>query len=223
MRVAIAIIGILAILMFLKWQFPYAVQSGDEQMHLLYMVTLLALVGSGFLLRNDLPAWQMIRAASIWLVIVMVLVLGYSYRDVLLNNRLAAELMPQRPQVSGNGDITVRTSEDGHFHIEMDVNGVPVKFMVDTGASDIVLSPRDAERVGFDTATLNYTRTAATANGYVKGAVVKLQSLSVAGLAMRDVVATVNGVAMDSSLLGMDFLKALHGYKVEGNTLTLVP
>lgn len=223
MRLALAAIAILALIFFLKGQFPYAAQSGDEKMRMLYLIALLALIGSGFLHSRNYPTGHVVKIALIWLVIILALVLGYSYRDMFLDNRLMAELMPQRARVSEDGSLTVRSDESGHFYIEAQVNNVPVKFLVDTGASNIVLSPSDAARAGFEVETLNYSRVFMTANGRGKGAAVKLGSLTVGRIHLTDVPASVNGAPMEESLLGMDFLNLLRAYRVEGNTLTLVP
>ncbi|MFO0389045.1 MAG: TIGR02281 family clan AA aspartic protease [Alphaproteobacteria bacterium] len=223
MRYAVAALLILALILLLKWQFPYAANSEQEQMHMLYLVMVLALVGSGILHSKRHELSQNIKYACIWLGIILMLLLGYSFRDSLTNNRVMAELVPHRANVSDDGSFTIRSREDGHFYIEAKVNNAPVLFMVDTGASDIVLTLEDAKRAGLAPETLNFSRAYQTANGVVKGAPVKLTSLRIGTIHMRDISASVNGAAMEHSLLGMRFLSELRSYKVEGNTLTLVP
>jgi clan AA aspartic protease (TIGR02281 family) len=128
---------------------------------------------------------------------------------------------------TGKGDKSViaviAVDEDGHFYINVEINLVPIRFMIDTGASDIVIAPRDAEAAGFDVTTLNYSRSYRTANGVVKGAPVKLDSMIVGPMTLRDVPASVNGADMDTSLLGMAFLKQFRRYDVNDNTLTFYP
>mgnify|MGYP002785127544 CR=1 FL=1 len=223
MRFAIAALGVLALILLLKWQFPYAANSEHDQMHMVYLVMLLALIGGGILHMRRHELWQNMKYAIIWLAAILLLVLGYSFRDGLTNNRLMAELVPHRANMAGDGSMSIRSREDGHFYIEAKVNNAAVLFMVDTGASDIVLSPDDAKRAGLEPETLNFSRTYQTANGIVKGAPVKLASLRIGTIQMRDIPASVNGAGMSYSLLGMRFLQELRSYKVEGNTLTLVP
>ncbi|HSE74455.1 MAG TPA: TIGR02281 family clan AA aspartic protease, partial [Dongiaceae bacterium] len=93
----------------------------------------------------------------------------------------------------------------------------------DTGATDIVLAPRDARRIGIDPDSLEFNRFAETANGTVRGAAIRLDSLEVGPITLNQVPATVNGADMSESLLGMAFLSRLHGWRVEGGELTLVP
>ncbi len=223
MRYAIAALVILALILLLKWQFPYAANNEQDRMHMLYLVTLLALVGSGILHSKRHELSQNIKYACVWFGIILLLVVGYSFRDTLTNNRVMAELIPQRANVSEDGSMTFRSREDGHFYIEAKVNNMPVLFMVDTGASDIVLAPEDAKRAGISIDTLSFNRQFQTANGVVKGASVTLASLRVGGIHMSDISASVNGANMEHSLLGMRFLRELTSYKVEGGTLTLVP
>ncbi|WP_170445528.1 retropepsin-like aspartic protease family protein [Ruegeria arenilitoris] len=111
------------------------------------------------------------------------------------------------PQMSVTGDvIEVPRSFDGHYYLPMLVNGKPVTFLVDTGASQIVLSPQDAERVGFDTDQLTFHGRASTANGVVQTAPVRLDSLALGPITDRNVPAWINGGDLDQSLLGMDYL-----------------
>jgi len=105
--------------------------------------------------------------------------------------------------------------------VEALVDGEPVRFLVDTGASDVVLSPADARRIGFDPAQMSFTRTYNTANGLVQGAPVRLGAVEVGPIRIEDVRASVNGADMRRSLLGMSFLSRLGGYEVSEDALTL--
>ena len=103
-------------------------------------------------------------------------VIAYGFRDVLREELLPAEMVQVAPDA-----IELRRGRDGHFHAELEVNGKPVRFMVDTGASDIVLSRRDAERVGLDPGALTFPGRAMTANGAVGTAAVRLGVVKLGG------------------------------------------
>ena len=81
----------------------------------------------------------------IWALIFAMVVIAYGFRDVLRRELLPSAMVQVAPDA-----IELSRGRDGHFHAELEINGEPVRFMVDTGASDIVLSFRDAERVGLD-------------------------------------------------------------------------
>ncbi len=101
-------------------------------------------------------------------------------------------------------------------------NGTSLSLLVDTGASTVVLKPADAERAGIDTAALSFTTPVSTANGTTFAAPVRLKSVSVGPLEVRDVEALVaQPGALSENLLGMSFLKRLRSYEFSGDFLTL--
>jgi len=101
------------------------------------------------------------------------------------------------------------------------VNDVPVEFVVDTGASQIVLSQTDAARVGIDPASLRYLGLANTANGQVRTAPVWLDRVSLDDLQDFDVPAVVNDGQMDGSLLGMTYIDSFDTIQIRDGELIL--
>jgi aspartyl protease family protein len=95
-----------------------------------------------------------------------------------------------------------------------------VRFMVDSGATEIVLSPEDARMLGMQPEQLDYTLEAQTANGTVRGAPIRLKTLKVGPIVMHDIPATVNEAEMPVSLLGMEFLRRLKSWGVTNGRLT---
>lgn len=209
---------------------PGAIGTTGEGFTLFYLVLVALFLGSSILGYRGIRAGggfrelgSLARSAVAWIAIIAVLVLGYSYRSELgrLKDRLMGELSPASPIAAGPRSIVVRAGPGGHFSIDARVNGTPVRFLIDTGATDIVLSPADARRVGFDLRTLRYTRVYRTANGMVSGAPVILDDLVVGPLRFTRLAASVNGAPMRGSLLGISFLKRFRSYEVKDNTLTL--
>ena len=223
MRVWLPIALIAGLVLLLKAQFPYAVTQPDQMMWLVYLLFVIVLIFSGSGMIRRMHGAQMARDAMIWLAIIVVLVLGYSFCNDLQYSRLGAALIPSRIQKTADGGLSINMAQDGHFHMEAEVNGVRMNFMVDTGASDIVLSPRDAKNAGFPIETLNYSRTYHTANGTGSGAPIIIKTMRVGPFMLTDIPASVNAAAMDTSLLGMAFLKQFREYHVNGDTLTLYP
>lgn len=189
----------------------------DTTMRMLYLVCLLAFVGAGLVWgRRNLG--KSMRDFMVWVLIFAMAVIAYGFRDVLRR-----ELLPAEMAVSESGAIELRRASDGHFHARMEVNGVPVRFMVDTGASDIVLSRRDAERVGIDVDALQFLGRALTANGTVKTAVVRLGLVKLGGLTETGVKASVSAGGLDTSLLGMAGLDRFARVEISGDVMRLVP
>jgi clan AA aspartic protease (TIGR02281 family) len=118
-------------------------------------------------------------------------------------------------------EMIIPASPHGHFLVEAVVEGTPLAFVVDTGASDVVLSPADAERLGFRAHELRFTRRYQTANGVVAAAPVTLREVRIGQFSAFDIEASVNGAPLPVSLLGMSFLRQFRGYEVDDGRLIL--
>lgn len=136
----------------------------------------------------------------------------------------AARSRPSAPRHDGyDADVehVIEAGPHGHYVIEAMVNGRPVTFLVDTGATEIVLTLDDARRLGFEPRTLRYTQRFRTANGEVRGAPVRLREIRIGQLQLYDLQASVNEAPLGISLLGMSFLERLAGYEVRDGRLVL--
>lgn len=125
------------------------------------------------------------------------------------------------PGNSGAGQVTLNADIRGHFVTTGAVNGVAVRFLVDTGASSVAFSTAEAKRLG-----INYlagTRgLSSTANGTVQVYRVKLDTVRVGDITLTNVDADiVDGAGLNIALLGMSFLNRMQ-MKRDGDTLTLV-
>jgi aspartyl protease family protein len=143
-------------------------------------------------------------------------------------NRPAWLALPEREAVRSGAPapaiantISYRPDRAGHVYLEAAVNGVPIRFIVDTGASFVTLRPEDARAAGIGGADLHFTMRSATANGQVRVAPVTLRELRLGQLTMEDVDAVVVESAMPISLLGVSFLKRLDGYEMRDGALVM--
>lgn len=129
-----------------------------------------------------------------------------------------------RPRAAdGDEDQTLvfRSGPRGHYVLNAEVNGERIRFLVDTGATVVALSPEDAERLGYDQYSLEFTGRTMTANGPARVAPVMLEEISVGDITVANVQAVVLERPMQVSLLGMSFLKKLKGFEVKDNELIL--
>lgn len=124
--------------------------------------------------------------------------------------------------VPGQGGAVMKAS-DGHFWADGEVNGASVRFLVDTGATAVALTPADAQRLGIDLQSLHYGYSVVTAGGKARAASVKLASVSVAGARLEDVDALVIEKGLDASLLGMSYLGRLTSFQATRQALILRP
>ncbi len=181
-----------------------------------------AIVGSGQRLG------EMARNAVIWIMALLLLSTVYLYRFELrdIGTRLAAGIMPgtaiSRINEDGSQEAILTKGLGGHFQARVQVNGQPLNMMVDTGASTIALSYRDAERVGIDVDRLRFVQPVRTANGIAMAAPITLSDVSVGGIARQDVRAGVlERGKLAESLLGMSYLGSLSSLQMTGDRLIL--
>lgn len=199
--------------------------TSDSSLNLVYLLILLAVIAVGLLPHLKRSPSKSLRSAAIWIGLMFLLVGVYSFKDDFkqLTSRIKAELMPAYATVKNDGSISFKKSQNGHFYIMAKINGTSIRFLLDTGATDITLSLADAKNAGINTSNLRFDKIYNTANGQVKGAIINIYRLDIGNLQMEDVKASVNAGDMDISLLGMSFLEQTSGYEVRGNTLTIWP
>lgn len=172
----------------------------DTLMRLVYLGLLLAAVGGWMLAEYRNRMGQALRTAVAWGLIFVAAMAGYG-----LWTDLRQDVMP-RQMVTDAGTLTVPRAPDGHYYVTVEINGEPVEFMADTGASNMVLSQDTARRLGIDPESLTYLGRAMTANGPVETARISLPEVTLGPFTDTDVPAYVTDGEMDMSLLGMDYL-----------------
>lgn len=212
---AVALAGALLIWKLAE-AFPDALQSDWDKMRLINLIGFLMLLSVGIVMGRRFRTRDTIRNIAIWCAVFAVLGIGFTFRNELsrFGDRVRGELFPGTPVATGSHELAIAASEDGSYYVDGTVNGAPAHFMIDTGASGIVLSPADARRAGIDIAALDYSLPAETAHGVGFAASTRVDRLVIGGIELDDVQVEVNKSAMSSSLLGMTFLKRLDSFGV---------
>jgi aspartyl protease family protein len=134
---------------------------------------------------------------------------------------IRSTVMPRQSVFESEGRIVLPRAPDGHYYATLDVNGVPTRFVVDTGATTMVLGREDAARAGLATDDLPFFSEARTANGIVRTAPVRLDSVRFGPFEDRGVPAHVNGGEMAGSLLGMSYLQQFDRLSIEDGQMVL--
>lgn len=204
-----------------------AVAGLDEwdRMHLVYLIAVLMAVllmtGSRF----GSVGWRSAaKMALMWVAIFGTGFVLFSFRGEFrdLGMRLLSEADPARPVSQGDA-IAIRRSADGHFRVRASVNGAPVPFVIDSGASGIALTRTAAAAAGINLASLDFSGVAMTASGMTRTASARLDSFSVGPISLGAMSAVVLPIDGGDSLLGMSFLNALKSWRVEGDQMLLIP
>ncbi|CUH80155.1 TIGR02281 family clan AA aspartic protease [Tropicibacter naphthalenivorans] len=189
--------------------------NGDQIGNLIYLVVLGTALVSWYVVQNRGGLGKMMQHAALWGLIFVGAIAAIGLWD-----DIRQDVNPQQSVFADQGRIELPRAPDGHYYISLDVNGVPTRFVVDTGASAVVLTREAAARAGL-TDNLIFLTEARTANGSVKTAPVRLETVALGPFEDRNLPAYVNGGEMETSLLGMTYLNRFDRIELSGGKLVL--
>lgn len=183
---------------------------------LIYLI-LLGLMVAGWFFAQGRASWnKTLQHAAVWLFIFLGAIAAFG-----LWGDISQTVKPRQAVFAVENRIVVPRSPNGHYYIDTTVNGAAVRFVLDTGASALVLTQDDARRAGLEPSKLDYFSRAMTANGEVRTAPVRLESLTLGSVTDTNIAAVVNGGEMSESLMGMEYLQRWGRIEIAGNRLTL--
>jgi aspartyl protease family protein len=193
----------------------------DNAAQWIWGIGALVLVGSSLLARR-MPIGQSIKMALAWIAIFGAAFVLFLFRDEgrAVWSRATAELSGNAGQTVGNM-LRIKKSEDGHFWVGAKVNGKPVQFLIDSGATVTTLTPQSATDASVEPQGA-FPVIVETANGMVEAHRAQIETLAVGPITQSDAAAQIGGLGMGATnLLGMSFLSTLKSWRVEGDTLIL--
>lgn len=187
--------------------------GSDDLPRLVYLGLILAALGGWVIVEFRQRMGQALRMALAWGLIFLAAVAGYGlWRDVRRDMTAMSE--------GEGGQVELKRMADGHYYVTLQINGTDVYFMIDTGASGMVLTMEDARRLGFDPDALAFVGEASTANGIVRTARITLPRVELGPYLDTDFRAYVNEGELFESLLGMDYLGQFR-IELEGDRMIL--
>ncbi|MTI42063.1 aspartyl protease family protein [Roseibium hamelinense] len=198
----------------------------DETGPRLVALTALAAIFVASLVFGPASVKDIFKGIFVWGGIMLLLVAGYAYRHDLVNGgyRVLGALAPGLAVEQPDGSIMVVRDASGHFRVNALVDGAPIDFLLDTGASAVVLTSADAQRAGFHPSELSFTVPVSTANGRALVAPIRLDTLQIADARFSDIRGFVaREGALETSLLGMTGLDRLRSWRIEGDRLIMTP
>ena len=187
-----------------------------------------ALLIGGAVFGRGTSLYETLKQLGIWILIILMLMAAYVFRFDLQDfaSRFSGGIIPGSP-ISTTGDdgrntVTLIRSDNGHFEAAAGVNGQSIRFLVDTGATAIVMSARDARAAGIDVDQLNFNIRTQTANGTGRAARATIDQFYLGGIERNNLTVMVAEPGrLVQSLLGQQFLESLHSYEKRGDRLTL--
>ena len=189
--------------------------DSDAVAQLAYLLVLAVAVVGWFIAENRKSLGKATRQGVVWGLIFIGVIAGAG-----LWSDIRDDVVPRQSVVS-QGVIEVPRRYDGHYYLVLTLNDVPIEFIVDTGASDVVLTLDDARRIGLNPDNLAFTGRATTANGTVKTAFSRVRDVRLGDITDRNLPVSVNGGEMAGSLLGMSYLRRFESIEIRGDRLLL--
>jgi aspartyl protease family protein len=194
--------------------------TNDLMLGGLYLLMAMMLVAGALMSRRERPAKLLVMALA-WVAIFAGGFVLFTFRDNMgwVAQRLRAEALGT--PVHEGAEIRIPMAIDGHFWVEGTINGVPVKFLVDSGATMTTIGRADADRAGVDTIG-GRDQMVRTGNGIIRVSSARAERLNVGGIERTNVGLHV-AENEDLNVLGMNFLSSLDRWGVEGRWLILRP
>ncbi len=190
--------------------------DGNDFGRLSYLVLLGAVIVFWFFVQNRQSLGKTLQQAVIWGLLFLGVIAGVGLWDDIRQT-----VRPTQSVMNAGGQISLPRAPDGHYYLTAEVNGADIRFLVDTGATDIFLSRDDAVAAGLDPASLPFIGSAMTANGPVRTAPVRIDSIRLGGIEDRGIRAFVNEGEMRESLLGMGYLQRFSSVEIRHGALIL--
>ncbi|MEA3037544.1 MAG: aspartyl protease family protein [Sphingomonadales bacterium] len=197
-------------------------QGGDQALTFLYLLGWLVLVISAVMVRR-IPIAHGFKILAGWVLIFGAAFIAFSLKDdfLALGRRVLAANSGGEAVVAG-AEIRIPKAEDGHFWVNARINGVRIRFLIDSGATVTTLSAGAAHDAGVEPSA-GFPVLVSTANGEAleqRG----VATLQVGSIERRDFDVHLAGEsAGDTNVLGMNFLSSLSAWGVQGNFLVLKP
>ncbi len=166
---------------------------------------------------------RLLRSASTLglMGILVMVVLQVSRLDPRFEMAVPELGLPQ--QVVEGRETRVPMARDGHFWLRAEINGVPARFLVDTGATLTAVSSDTAERAGLTPREAGIPIRMQTANGMVAARLTSIDHLRFGNVAASGIDAIIAPGLGPTNVIGMNVLSRLASWRVQNNVMILVP
>ncbi|WP_339824300.1 TIGR02281 family clan AA aspartic protease [uncultured Parasphingorhabdus sp.] len=196
----------------------------DQNINLVFAIGALVLVASALFSRR-MGFGEIVRTALAWVAIFAVFIIGFSYQNEIFAvwNRVSGEVTRANEQFVDGDMLRIRQSADGHFWVNATVNELPVRFLIDSGATTTAMTLQTARDAGIEISESPFPVVLTTANGTVSAQRGTIQALQIGSMVARELPVVVAEEFGDSNVIGMNFLSKLRSWRVEGTEMVLEP
>ena len=196
-------------------------EGADQAIHVMYLIGVLVLVASAVAVRR-VRMGTAVKMLAAWVLIFAAGFVIFTFRGefAALGDRLLLAARGGEVEQVAPGEMRVRLAPDGHFWVTAEVNGEPVRFLVDSGATTTSISRETAEDVGIEPSS-GLQAMVRTANGIVMVDRGRAERIKVGSIERSNVAVHISDAFGDMNVIGMNFLSSLSSWSVEGRTLVL--
>ena len=207
------------------WEYLAMTISAIPRSGLLLMVVAAIAVSAigSLMVRRKVPLGLMVRRASTVVLggVLLVALWQLSRFDSRLEIAVPQFGLPE--QIVEGGETRIPMAPDGHFWLRAQINGVPANFLVDTGATLTAISQDLADRAAIEPRPGGLPVTINTANGPVSAELSTIGEMRFGSVAARGLDVVIAPSLGQTNVVGMNLLSRLASWRVEGNTMILVP
>lgn len=196
----------------------------DQNINLVFAIGALVLVASALFSRR-IGLGEIVRSVLSWIAIFAIFIVMFSYQHEIVGvwNKVTGELTGANEQQIVGDTLKIRQSPDGHYWADAEVNGMPVRFLIDSGATTTAMTLKTAQAANIEINEGGFPTYLNTANGTVEAQRGMIQSLRVGPMTALDLPVVVAEAFGDSNVLGMNFLSEMKSWRVEGREMVLEP
>lgn len=196
----------------------------DQNINLVFAIGALVLVASALFSRR-IGLGEIVRSVLGWVAIFAVFIVIFSYQHELAGvwHRVTGELTGSNEQQVVGDTLIIRQSADGHYWADAQVNGMAVRFLIDSGATTTAMTLKTARAANVVINEGGFPTYLNTANGTVEAQRGTIQALKVGPMTAVDLPVVVAEAFGDSNVLGMNFLSGLDSWRVEDGEMILDP
>ncbi len=197
----------------------------DDGGSLIYGIGALLLLVSALAARR-LPLGALAKMILAWVAIfaVLFIIIGYRFELKQVWKHVKSDMIGTGNQQQSGKEVRLKRGDNGHFSAMMQINGKPIEFMVDTGATMTSISAQAADISGITVDRTSYPVIVDTANGAVKDWRAVASVVALEGIKIKEhPVLVSDNLSDDQNLLGMNFLDGMSSWRVEGDYMILIP
>ncbi len=218
------------VILALLWAFPQTLANEGSSARIMFAAIVLAAILAGSSLGFKSAVRVSTRQVFIWMGVMSVVFLSLTFQDDLteIASAYSADLVKSDKLLPSTdkrkkepGKVQLRAGRNGHFEVRALVNRAHINFLVDTGATHVALSPKDAQRIGIKLKDLKYNRPVSTANGVIHVAPIMIKQIKIGDIVVRNVSGAVIKEGLGDPLLGMSFLGKLSTFSMSREVLVM--